>query len=89
MTKKIQPIRGGRRLFLKSALAGGAAASIGPLYPALAAAREVERQPESADVKPFELDEITISELQDGMKSGKFTARSLVEKYSGAHRGDR
>jgi amidase len=33
-------------------------------------------------VKPFELDEITIVELQDGMKSGKFTARSLVEKYS-------
>jgi amidase len=32
-------------------------------------------------VKPFELDEITISDLQDGMKSGKFTARSLVEKY--------
>ena len=30
----------------------------------------------------FELDEITISELQDGMKSGKFTARSLVEKYT-------
>ncbi|HEY4902886.1 MAG TPA: amidase [Candidatus Sulfotelmatobacter sp.] len=33
------------------------------------------------NVKPFELDEITISDLQDGMKSGKFTARSLVEKY--------
>jgi amidase len=33
-------------------------------------------------VKPFELDEITIVELQDGMKSGKLTARSLVEKYS-------
>jgi amidase len=32
-------------------------------------------------VKPFELEEITIPELQDGMKSGKFTARSLVEKY--------
>jgi amidase len=33
-------------------------------------------------VKPFELDEITISDLQDGMKSGKYTARSLVEKYT-------
>jgi len=33
-------------------------------------------------VKPFELDEITIVELQDGMKAGKFTARSLVEKYT-------
>jgi amidase len=31
--------------------------------------------------KEFELEELTISELQDGMKSGKFTARSLVRKY--------
>ncbi|MGC1371958.1 MAG: amidase [Candidatus Sulfotelmatobacter sp.] len=82
MTKKIGSIRGSRRSFLKSALAGGAAASIGPLYPALAAARAVESRPESAEIKPFELDEITISELQAGMTSGKFTARSLVEKYS-------
>ena len=36
----------------------------------------------SADeVKRFELDEITMGELQEGMKSGKFTARSLVELY--------
>src|SRR5262249_42449562 len=32
-------------------------------------------------VKPFELDEVTISELQEGMSSGKYTASSLVEKY--------
>jgi len=31
--------------------------------------------------QPFELDEITVGELQEGMKSGKFTARSIVEKY--------
>jgi amidase len=31
--------------------------------------------------KEFELEELTISELQDGMKSGRFTARSLVKKY--------
>ena len=31
--------------------------------------------------KAFELDEITIAELQNGMKSGRFTARSLTEKY--------
>jgi amidase len=34
-----------------------------------------------ADVKPFELDEITIAELQDGLKSGKYTARSIAELY--------
>ncbi len=33
------------------------------------------------EVKAFELEEITIPELQEGMKSGKYTARSLVEKY--------
>jgi amidase len=36
----------------------------------------------SPNVQPFELDEITIAELQDRMKSGKWTARSLVEKYT-------
>jgi amidase len=37
----------------------------------------------SADdpIKPFELDELTLADLQDGIKSGKFTARSLAEKY--------
>src|SRR5881628_1025206 len=35
----------------------------------------------SQDVKPFELDELTMAELQEGMKSGRFTARSIAEKY--------
>ena len=35
----------------------------------------------AASVPAFELDEITIAALQDGMKSGEYTARSLVEKY--------
>jgi amidase len=80
--------RPNRRSFLQTALLGGAAASLTPLYAAGAAAREISSMvpnsaavPERVDVKPFELDEITIPELQDGMKSGKFTARSLVEKY--------
>src|SRR6202453_4276136 len=33
------------------------------------------------EVKAFEFDEVTIAELQDGMKSGKHTARSIAEKY--------
>lgn len=54
------------------------------MYPALGADRAVAVPTAAAppQVKPFELDEITIPELQDGMKSGKFTARSLVEKYA-------
>src|SRR5579864_6589151 len=69
-----------RRKFLQSAVNASAAVAV---YPALGAAREITpAKPATSDVKPFELDEVTIPELQDGMKSGKFTARALVEKYS-------
>jgi amidase len=66
---------------LQGTLTAGAAAS---LYPALSTARDIASPPRSSavDVKPFELEEVTIADLQDGMKSGKFTARSLVEKYT-------
>ena len=74
-----------RRSFLKTTLIGSSAAAFVPLYPALGAARELDKPSSPASalrVKPFELDEITIPDLQAGMKSGRFTARSLVEKYS-------
>src|SRR5215469_9554158 len=73
--------RSSRRKFLQTSVTAGAVAAV---YPALGAAREITgpTKPAAAEVKPFELDEITISELQDGMKSGEFTARSLVEKYT-------
>ena len=70
-----------RRKFLETALATGAAAG---MVPALSAGRAVapSTTPATPEVKAFELSEITISELQEGMQSGKFTSRSLVEKYS-------
>jgi amidase len=71
-----------RRNFLKAGIAGSAAVTLTPFLPALAAARELTRHSPASGVSPFELDELTISDLQDGMKSGKFTSRSLVEKYS-------
>jgi amidase len=73
-----------RRNFLQTALLGGTAA-LSPIRPALAAARDMSAGSNNSatpNIKPFELDEITISALQDGMKSGQFTARSLVEKYT-------
>jgi amidase len=73
-----------RRSFLQTTLFGAAAATLTPVYPAQGGARELSPTPRTdtvPDVKPFELDEITIPELQDAMKSGKFTARSLAEKY--------
>jgi amidase len=33
------------------------------------------------EITPFDLDELTVADLQDGMSSGLFTARTLVEKY--------
>jgi amidase len=64
-----------RRNFLRnSALAAVSAA----LLPALANARQTSPAPE---IRSFELDEITIADLQSGMSSGKFTARSITEKY--------
>ena len=38
--------------------------------------------PASALPAAFELDELTISDLQQGLQSGKYTSRELVEKYS-------
>ena len=72
--------RPSRRKFLQTAVTTTAAAT---LYPALGAAREMTplAKPVAPDIKPFELEEITISELQDGMKSGKFTAHSIAENY--------
>ena len=67
-----------RRRFLQtSALAGVGAA----VLPALASARDVPCPAPAPEIKPFELDEITIANLQAGMASGKFTARSITEKY--------
>jgi amidase len=71
-----------RRSFLKTAASASAAAAV---CPALGAGRAASASLQTAapEVKPFELDEITLPELQAGMTSGRFTARSLVEKYTG------
>jgi amidase len=63
-----------RRKFLEAGAAGGAAALAwrGGLE-AIAAPSPV--------AKEFELDEMTIAQLQEAMKSGKFTASSLTGKY--------
>ena len=82
MRRKAVRIAASRRSFLKNTLLGGTAATLIPLHPALGAAREVASSVPPPEIKPFELDEITISNLQDGMNSGAFTAHSLVEKYS-------
>jgi amidase len=64
-----------RRDFITTAVISSAIAIARPT-----AAASAPRSSESA-FPAFELDELTISELQQGMTSGKFTARSLVKKY--------
>jgi len=81
MPPKNPKLAANRRSFLKTSLIGGAAVTLIPVYPALGAARAIATPTSTPEVPSFELDELTISDLQDGMKSGKFTARSLVEKY--------
>jgi amidase len=66
-----------RRDFLQTSVLSGALA-LGQPGSLLAAARDADnwRPPES-----FELDELTILELQQGLASGKYTSKSLVRKY--------
>jgi amidase len=68
-----------RRGFLKSGLAGGIASAA---LPAFSFIREPAPEQKSAyRVESFELAEIPIADLQERMKSGRFTSRSIVEQY--------
>ncbi len=81
------PDRISRRSFLESGALAAAALGAGPaLRPGGAVAGEgtrggASRQP--ASPPPFELDEITLAQLQDGLRAGRYTARSLTEAYLG------
>ena len=68
-----------RRKFLETTALGCVLAISKPA--SSVAARTFSPSHLPAPPKEFELEELTISELQDGMKSGRFTARSLVKKY--------
>ena len=71
-----------RRRFLQASLTRGIMAAAAPiLRPGIASARENSAVGAAANVPSFELDETSIGELQDGMTSGKYTARSIAEKY--------
>nr|HEV7954956.1 amidase family protein [Candidatus Acidoferrales bacterium] len=96
MAEKSELVRG-RRTFLRTGIIGVVAATIAPkLSPSVRPHIEVTslNKDEHLDaerantiggaaspVASFEFDEITFGELQDGMRSGKYTARSITEKY--------
>ena len=60
-----------RRVFLQSSILATAAPVAGSAFV----------EPVTAAIKPFELEEVTIAELQRGMQSGKYSARAIAEKY--------
>ena len=66
-----------RREFIKTGIAGSIAALT---LPSLSFGRQVVKL-NSYQVKPSEFDEITIEKLAEGIKSGKFTIRSVTEHY--------
>jgi amidase len=73
------PLR--RRDFLCVSAVGGVAALTGIAAPGCdpaGAVRAVQSPPLSP---PFELEEATLAELQEAMQRGKYTARSLCERY--------
>ena len=65
----------GRRDLLKTAAVSGLAAAV---FPSM---MKSARTPAALEIRSSEFDEISVSELQEGMKSGKYTARSIVEHY--------
>ncbi|HEV3298126.1 MAG TPA: amidase family protein, partial [Planctomycetaceae bacterium] len=69
-----------RRQFLQAGLLSAAAAAL-PVDPARATTGAESKGTDKGE--PFELDELTVGDLQEAMKSGKETARSLVKKYQG------
>ncbi len=69
-----------RRHFIGLGAAGGALALAGGSV-ACGVPDEAARLGGGATVPPFELDEVSISELQDGMGSGRWTARRITELY--------
>jgi amidase len=68
-----------RRRFLRSGLLWNVAALTASVCPDPATGGTGKSRARA--VEPFELDEITITKLQEGMNAGRFSAQALVRKY--------
>jgi len=82
-TDSLPPKYNSRRNFLRTGMTATLATAA---YPALGSARVVDPAPATAPAvksfeKDFELDEITIDDLQKTFQSGQHSSRSLTEKY--------
>ena len=73
-----------RRRFIGTTIAGGAAAALGTAACAPDAPQGAGGEGAASGaggVPPFELDEVTVAELQAAMESGERTARSVTQLY--------
>jgi len=68
-----------RRAFLRYGTLAAAAAAVDRRTPAQLPASTAPRPPTAPP--PFDLAEATVAELQQGMRSGRYTARGLCEQY--------
>ena len=71
-----------RRKFIQASLLAGASAAVLSPRSSFGASPNVSPAFQAkSSAGSFELDEITVGELQEGMTSGRFTAHSISEKY--------
>ena len=70
-----------RRAFLSHAAVLGAAAAGGVRLPDVGPAGPRSVTGSTSSPAGFELEEVTVAELQAGMASGRYTARRIVEQY--------
>lgn len=68
-----------RRDFVKLAALGGATVMADRVL--AKPPQPMARASAAPKVKPFELDELTLAELQAGLRSGRFSAQALAKKY--------
>lgn len=79
LPSKLNSNSNSRRNFLRTGVTATLAAAA---YPALGSARVVESPTPAGNFKnDFELDEITIADLQKAFQSGQHSSRSVTEKY--------
>ena len=78
MNRKCHDMPNRRNFLQRSILAGAATATVSG---SVTDGRAVAVPVLGIDAKPGELDDVTISGLQEKMKSGELTSRSITEKY--------
>jgi amidase len=68
-----------RRTFFKTAALGGGALALSPLISCNPIIKPAQDDPTA--VRPFDLDEMTIDQLQEKMASGELTSEEVTQKY--------